>query len=113
MPAGAPAEIKSLVSLLSGKGRLALLPGVAEAYRQLLTETAEVLYITVSSAFPLDEEQYGRIGKIYTGRYGAKSHELIKKTDPYLLGGVRVQIGDKVADGTLRMKLNKLKEHMI
>ncbi len=63
LPADSPKNLKSLVALLADRKRLPLLSGIADAYRKLLTEAGEVLYIKVSSAFPLESEQIKNIGE--------------------------------------------------
>jgi F-type H+-transporting ATPase subunit delta len=107
-PSDAPETLRSFVSLLADKRRLILINEIAKAFRLLLTEAGEVLYITVASARPLDEGQYERLRKVYAARYNVKAVEAERVTDPSLIGGVRVQAGDFVSDGTVKMKIQRI-----
>jgi F-type H+-transporting ATPase subunit delta len=63
---------------------------------------------TVTSAAPLAADQLDRLEKGLAGQYGTglRINHLV---DPSLIGGVRVQIGDEVIDGTIATKLNDLR----
>jgi F-type H+-transporting ATPase subunit delta len=105
IPDDASIVLRSFISLLADKRRLVLLPAIATAYRELLTEAGYLLYIEVASAYPLEEGQYVRLGEIYRQRYKAQAVDITKTVDASLIGGIRVRAGDDVADGTIKMKL--------
>ena len=63
----------------------------------------EVLYVTLNSAFPLDESLVERIrGAIddMLDKIGGKASFWVKN-DPKLIGGLRLRIGDTLYDGTV------------
>lgn len=63
---------------------------------------------TVTSAAPLGSAQLDRLANGLAAQYGTglRINHLI---DSSLIGGVRVQIGDEVIDGTIATKLNDLR----
>jgi F-type H+-transporting ATPase subunit delta len=105
LPGDASVVLRSFISLLADRRRLNILPDIAAAYRELLTEAGYLLYIEVSSAYPLDDDQYARLGEIYRSRYKAQAVDITKAVDASLIGSIRVRAGDDVADGTIKMKL--------
>ncbi|GAA1644422.1 F0F1 ATP synthase subunit delta [Georgenia ruanii] len=59
---------------------------------------------SVTSAVPLSQEQIDRLAAILRRTYG-RDVQVHVGLDPELLGGVRVQVGDDVIDGTLATRL--------
>ncbi|MBQ1520216.1 MAG: F0F1 ATP synthase subunit delta, partial [Clostridia bacterium] len=74
----------------------------------------DVLYVTLTSAFPLDQELVDRIGeraeKLLSGVGGRPSYWV--KVDPELIGGLRLRIGDTVYDCTVENRLYHLKHKL-
>jgi F-type H+-transporting ATPase subunit delta len=66
----------------------------------------------VKAADEVDEASRGRMGEAL-GRLTGAPVELQVAIDPQLLGGVVVQIGDLLVDGTTRHRLDELKEHLL
>lgn len=66
------------------------------------------LVAIVRSAVPLDAQEKDRLGRALAGIYG---HEVQVKAevDPSVLGGMTVQVGDEVVDGTIAGRLDRLK----
>lgn len=109
LPDNAPETLVHFIWLLFDRKRLSGLPDICAAYHALAAEHRNALDIRVTAAFPLDETMLERIREKYKKRYGAQSANIQQVTDPSLLGGLRVQIGDKVIDDTLRTRLNGLR----
>lgn len=66
------------------------------------------LVAIVRSAVPLEAHEKDRLGRALAGIYG---HEVQVKAevDPSVLGGMSVQVGDEVVDGTIAGRLDRLK----
>jgi F-type H+-transporting ATPase subunit delta len=63
----------------------------------------------VRSAVPLDDQQVAKIAAAL-GRATKKNIEVRVVVDPSLMGGIVATIGDTVIDGTVRHRLEQLKE---
>jgi F-type H+-transporting ATPase subunit delta len=91
--------------------RLAALAGMLSAFNQLLAQHRGEETAQVTSAHPLDEAQLGALKTRLRGRIG-RDVAIETKVDPAILGGLVVQIGSQMIDGSIRTKLNTLAHAM-
>lgn len=106
-------EVFNLIKLLVDKERTALLPGIHEEYKALAEKKKKVLKVLVASALPVGQEQLNNIGEKYRKLYGAMSVQVMSRIEPDLLGGIKVTIGDKVYDNSIKGRLEALKEIIV
>jgi F-type H+-transporting ATPase subunit delta len=59
----------------------------------------------------LSEDQRQRLAEAL-GRATGKTVEVKVLIDPSIIGGVYAKIGDQVIDGTVRHRLDELREHL-
>ncbi len=72
---------------------------------------SKALYVTLKSAFPLDESLLRRAEQFtgeMVGRIGGKI-SFLNQVEEELIGGLRLKVGDTVYDGTLKNALYNLK----
>ncbi|MBL8605327.1 MAG: ATP synthase F1 subunit delta [Myxococcales bacterium] len=100
---------RNAILLLTDRRRGALIPEVADALQALNDEKAGKLQAEVTSAVPLSDAQYVRLGRVLEKLTG-KSISLQRKIDPALIGGVVARIGDKVYDGSVRTRLDEIRQ---
>lgn len=70
----------------------------------LAAERRQRLIAHVTAAVPLTEQQRSRLAAALTARYG-REMRLAVDTDPAVVGGLRVQVGDEILDGTLSRRI--------
>jgi F-type H+-transporting ATPase subunit delta len=101
------ADAENLVRLLAEYGRLELLPEIREQFEALKNEREGVVQAEVQSAFELTDAQ---VGELVAGLEKKFSRKVRAKVvlDKELIGGVRVMVGDKVIDGSVRGELAAL-----
>ena len=69
--------------------------------------------MNVTSARSLSENDRAKLSQAVKQAAESKQVVIDETTDEKLLGGVRVQIGWKVIDNTLKARLNSLKEKLV
>jgi F-type H+-transporting ATPase subunit delta len=109
-PRLAPMAVRFL-ELLMEKGRIAILPEIAEAFDRLSEEHEGVLRAQVYTAVALSSEAERRL-KTGLDRLTGKNVVLEKRVDPHVLGGVVVHLGTRILDGSLRNGLRILSENL-
>lgn len=105
----ASAVSTALVSFVVGIGRGRDLPAIIDALVKRAAEDRAEAVAEVRSIVPLDDEQRARLAEALSQSTGQKVAVKVI-VDPDVLGGLVTQIGDTVIDGSVRTRLNQLKE---
>lgn len=109
---GMQKELRNLLAVLIDNNRIGQVSEVAQAYRRLLQEQSGIRQAEIVTARELNEKERGalvdEIGKLAGARVEASF-----RLDPAILGGTVVRIGSTVYDGSVRGRLERLKEALI
>ncbi|HSG66636.1 MAG TPA: F0F1 ATP synthase subunit delta [Gammaproteobacteria bacterium] len=100
-------EGRNLLGIVSENGRLAALPEIAAQYDKLKAAAENRVTVKFRSASPVDAAQIDRIAAALQRRLGRKV-EIETEIDPALVGGAVVRADDKVIDGSVRSRLERL-----
>lgn len=98
----------NLVSLVVGNGRVRDLPAIVDALVSKVAQEANKEVAEVRSAIPLTDDQRSRLADAL-GKATGKQVEVKVIVDPSIKGGVIAQVGDTVIDGSIRRRLDQLK----
>jgi len=107
-----PPTVGNLIRVLAERDRLTVLPDVARWYEQLLDEAVGRARVTIRSAAALAAPE--KTALIELARRFTKSREVLatSEVDPELLGGVVLDAGGTVYDGSVRSQLARLGKEM-
>jgi F-type H+-transporting ATPase subunit delta len=109
---GLQKELRNLIAVLINNDRIAHVAEVAASYRQLLQEQLGIKPAEISTARELSADErknlVAEIGKLAGGRVEASF-----KVDASILGGTVVRIGSTVYDGSVKGRLERLKEALV
>lgn len=94
------------------KGRFQQISEIATYYHKLLKEKMGVVEAKVTTASPLDEELSLSLKEKLQKKTGKKI-DLVLQTDPSLIGGIRVIVGNQIIDNSISSELCKLKENLL
>lgn len=102
----------NLLALMQKRGRIDQLPRVAAEFRRLDNVRQGVTLATATSAAPLEPDEVRalqeRLESMTDGRV-----ELDVQVDPSLLGGLVVRVGDRLIDGSVRGRLERLRNRLV
>jgi F-type H+-transporting ATPase subunit delta len=105
-------ELRNLLAVLIDNGRIASVVEVADAWRKLLQQQSGIRQAEIVTARELGAEERDALVAEIAKLVGAKV-EASFKLDATILGGTVVRIGSTVYDGSVRGRLDRLKEALI
>lgn len=82
-----------------------------EMYGEVAADRRSRVVATVTAAVPLTEAQRDRLAAALHQLYGHEVHLNIE-VDPELIGGVRVELGDEVIDGSILSRLEEARRRL-
>ena len=103
----APVTVKFL-GLLAANGRAGDLQAAINAFRALAAKARGAVFAEVTSAAPLTAAQAKGVAAGLRTALG-KDPEITTRVDPSLLGGIKVRVGSRLFDASLKSKLDSLK----
>jgi F-type H+-transporting ATPase subunit delta len=106
---GADPELLNFLELLIEMGRMTEVFSFRREFEQLWKRENKRIDVTVTSAVELDPAVVSRIGEEIERQTGQKV-ELASRVDDEILGGIVLQVGNKVLDASIRSRLEKLRK---
>jgi len=98
--------------LLVRKRREALLPTIVSEYDKLALAYAGKDPLEIVSARELSPSELSTIVVRLSRSYG-KTFDVTQRTDPSLLGGIRITMGDRRIDGSLSGRIDELARELL
>jgi F-type H+-transporting ATPase subunit delta len=96
------------LGLLSANRRAEALPAAISAYERLAAADRGAVSAEVTTAIPLTPAQSQALAAALRQALG-KDPEIETRVDPAILGGVKVRVGSRLYDASLKSRLNSLK----
>jgi F-type H+-transporting ATPase subunit delta len=101
----------ALASFIIGAGRASELPAIIDRFVELAAAEQRRAVAEVRSAIELSPEQIERLRESLNRATG-KDVEVKVVVDPSVLGGIVARVGDLVIDGSVRHRLEQLREQI-
>jgi len=105
--AGLAPTVANFLGVLVHNGRLFTLAAAINAFLAQLAARRGELTAKVTSATPLSEAQISAVSAALKRALGSTA-SLEPAVDPSLLGGLVVQVGSRMVDGSIKTKLQRL-----
>jgi len=106
--AGEPRQIRSLLRVLVERDRIALLPAIAQSFGEIVDKREGIAVARVTTAVLLPKEQQDALVRRLEQASGRKVRASFL-VDAGLLGGAKVQVGDRLVDSSIRSQLESLR----
>jgi F-type H+-transporting ATPase subunit delta len=104
--------VLNLIGLMLRRGRIHELPRIAAEFRRLDNARQGITIATAISAAPLGTDEIRALTERMEQFTGGRV-ELEVQVDPSLLGGVVVRVGDRLIDGSVRGRLERLRTELV
>jgi F-type H+-transporting ATPase subunit delta len=104
--------VLNLILFMFRRGRIEDLARVAAEFRRLDDRRNGITNAVATSATPLEPSEVEALTARLEQMTGGKV-ELVVETDPSLLGGLVVRVGDRLIDGSVRGRLERLRNQLV
>jgi F-type H+-transporting ATPase subunit delta len=102
----------NLARLLVRKGRTRLAAEVSAEFRRLADESQQISHARAVTAVPLSDAEREALVNRLQAETGMRIL-LETEVDPNLLGGIVLQIGDRLVDSSTKHKLEALRQNLV
>ena len=103
--------LRNLMSLLTIRNDLRISAAILEQYRVSADEALGQETADVTTAVELSDDEKQKLSKALSSLVG-KAVNLNVKVDPEIIGGFRARVGDRLIDGTLRSRFDRLRQEI-
>lgn len=97
--------------VLNAKDRLSHLPSIVAAFEQLVQESFGRVEVNVHTATPIEHDQLNMIRDRLRAVLN-REPVMHAYTDPKMLGGLRLQIGDQLIDASVATQLRRMHDNL-
>ena len=99
---------RKFLGLLGANGRVAALLAVASAYKRIAADKRGAIAAEVVTAVPLTDVQRDGVAAALRQAIG-RDPEITTRVDPAILGGLRVKVGSRLFDASLKTRLDQMR----
>ncbi|HLP83244.1 MAG TPA: ATP synthase F1 subunit delta [Phycisphaerales bacterium] len=104
-------ETLQFLHVLNEKGRIGALTGIVDSLQEIVQEQFGVIEVDVYTAQPATPDMVSDITNRLARALG-KQVVVHTYTQPEMIGGVKIQIGDQLLDGSVATQLRKLTDKL-
>ena len=105
-------KVLNLIGLMLRRGRIEELPRLATEFSRLDDERQGITHATATSASQLTQDEVRALTQRLEQEAGGRV-ALDVEVDPSLLGGLIVRVGDRLIDGSVRSRLERLRNQLV
>lgn len=106
-------HVKNLLKLLVERHRINVIPAIADQLVLRMNEAKGVAEATVYSVRELSNEEQKQLELTLAKRFNKHAIQLENKLDPSIIGGIRVQMGNTIVDGSIKGKLKRIEREIV
>ncbi|MFS0788426.1 F0F1 ATP synthase subunit delta [Shouchella sp. 1P09AA] len=103
----------ALMMRLMERSRYSVIPELASEYKKLNNEQKGIAEAFVYSAKPLSDSEKEQIAVVFAPKVGKRALEVTNVVQEQLVGGIKVRIGDRVYDGSVKGQLDRLEKGIL
>lgn len=104
-------DLKNFFKILIDKERISSLELIQKSFKDLLNENNNIVEGKAITAIPMSKEEIKKLEENLSSKYNANII-LENIVDETILGGVLVRLGNKEIDGTIKTRLENLKQEL-
>ena len=106
-------SIQNLLMVLVERHRENIVANLADEFILMVNEYTGVVDAKVYSVRPLSKQEQEGISKVFAQKIGKQALRIENIVDSSLLGGIKLRIGNRIYDGTVAGKLERLERRLL
>lgn len=106
-------EVQGFLNLVLEYNRFSDLIDIIDRFTLLYDEKNKIASGVATTAVKLDDDQLKHLSESFAKKYNLNAVHLENKVDPSIVGGVVLQVKDRVIDGSVKTKLKKIRAQII
>ncbi|MFD1020093.1 F0F1 ATP synthase subunit delta [Thalassobacillus hwangdonensis] len=106
-------EVVHTLHLLADRHREEIIPEVIAHFITLVNESKGIAEAKVYSVRELSEEEKVQISSVFAQKLGKNQLKITNIIDPSILGGIKLRIGNRIYDGTVKGKLERMERKLV
>lgn len=106
-------KVQKMLLLLLDRYRTDLIPDMADYFLEMANDARGIIDAKVYSIRPLTQQESDTISEVFARKVGKKALRIENIIDSKLLGGIKLRIGNRVFDGTISGKLERLERRLL
>lgn len=104
-------ELLNFLKILIDKGRGSSLFGISDSFIKMADGKKGLLHVIAESAVPMGPAEIEALRAKLSATFEG-TVEVSNKLNPDLMGGLVLKIGDKIIDGSVKKKLDEIKDEL-
>ncbi|MED3688702.1 F0F1 ATP synthase subunit delta [Peribacillus butanolivorans] len=105
--------VQNTVMLMVERHRTDEVTAMAQEFIELANQENSVADATVYTVKPLTEAEAKAVSSAFAAKIGKRNLRITNITDSNIIGGIKLQIGNRIYDGTIRGKLDRLSKQLL
>ena len=105
--------VVNILQLLVDRKRINETVEIATEFEALSNDAQGIADAKVYSTRPLTDDERAEISSAFAQKVGKQTLRIENEIDPSLLGGIRLQIGNRIFDSSVSAKLDRLKTQLL
>lgn len=103
-------HVQNFLEVLFQNRRLPFILEILNQFNNYYRKETQTGQVVVTSAVVLDKQQLNRLSEQIKTKFGFSSLEIEQKVQPQIIGGIIVELDNKIIDGSIKTQLEKLAE---
>jgi F-type H+-transporting ATPase subunit delta len=106
-------QVQNTIALMNDRHRTDAIAAMAAEFIELANEFKSVAEAQVYSVRPLTEAEREAISASFAEKVGKKTLRIENIVDRSILGGIKLRIGNRIFDGSVSGKLERLEQQLL
>ncbi|MDR7073520.1 F0F1 ATP synthase subunit delta [Fictibacillus barbaricus] len=104
--------VMNTIFLMVDRNRYLFITEMAAQFIELANEAQGIADAQVYSVRPLTDDELQKMEQTFAAKVGKRALRINNIVDPSLVGGVKIRIGNRIFDGSISGKLNRMERQL-